>query len=392
MMPPSRRDLVLIGGGHSHALVLRQLGDRPIPGVRLTLVSGTTHTPYSGMLPGYIAGHYRFDDVHIDLVALARFAGARFVGGEAVAIDRAARTVRVSGHGDIGYDRLSINVGSTPQVDVSGAADRVVPLKPIHRLNDRWLALIGRISEQGGSLRIAVVGAGAGGVEMALSMQYRLRDVLRQAGQDPDRLRVDLFAAGPAVLPSHARSVRRRIESILSARGIDIHHGAPVAEVRPDGLVTGDGRRFDADEIIWATRAGGAAWLKATGLALDPDGFIRVGETLQTVADPDIFAAGDIASMVGYRLEKSGVVAVRQGPPLAENLRRSLAGRPLIRYRPQSRWLALIGTGDRYAIASYGRLGIGGRWVWHWKDRIDRRFMNRFAALPPASPATAPSA
>lgn len=137
------------------------------------------------------------------------------------------------------------------------------------------------------------------------------------------------------------------------------------------------------DEIVWVTSAGGAPWLRDTGLALDADGFINVTDTLQTVTDPNVFAAGDIACMINYKLEKAGVFAVRQGPPLTANLRRAVEGVPLREYHPQSRWLALISTGDKYAVASRGWLGFAGSIVWQWKDWIDRRFMAKFQDLTP---------
>jgi len=381
---PVLRDIVLVGGGHSHVGVLRRFGMKPVPGVRLTLVCRDTHTPYSGMLPGYIAGHYGYDDVHIDLSRLAEFAGARFYRAEAVGLDRAARRVICRDRPPVPYDRLSINIGSTPQLgEVDGAGDHAVPVKPIHRFNDRWLALLTRVQGHPGRTTIAVVGGGAGGVELVLAMQYRLRHELEALGRDPAELEFHLFTRGADVLPTHAPRVRERFRRVLDARGVRLHTASEVTRVDEGGLVTADGGHFGADEVVWVTRAGGAAWLQDTGLELDEHGFIRVTDTLQTVSDPNVFAAGDIASMVNHPREKAGVFAVRQGPPLAANLRRAVQGRPLRRYRPQRQWLALISTGDRHAIASRGAFNTEGDWVWRWKDWIDRRFMARFSDLPP---------
>jgi selenide,water dikinase len=167
----------------------------------------------------------------------------------------------------------------------------------------------------------------------------------------------------------------------LKNRQVAVHLNAAVNQVTPGQLQTASGQVFEVDEVVWVTQAGGAAWLKGTGLALDLDGFIKVSDTLQTVTDPLIFAVGDTASMVNYRLEKAGVFAVRQGSPLAKNLRLSATGKALKPYRPQSSWLALISTGDRYAIASRGWLGFAGAWVWRYKDWIDQRFMRQFQEL-----------
>ncbi len=381
---PVLRDIVLVGGGHSHVGVLRRFGMKPAPGVRLTLICRDTHTPYSGMLPGYVAGHYDYDDVHIDLRRLAEFAGARFLSSEAVGLDRQAGQVLCSDRPPVPYDRLSINIGSTPQLaGASGASDHAVAVKPIHRFNHRWLALLERVRSATNGLRIAVVGGGAGGVELLLAMQYRLRSEMQARGQNPDRLQFALFTRGQSVLPTHAPNVRQRFARVLAERGVAVHCNAEVTAVEAGGLQTRDGQQHPADEVVWVTRAGGAPWLRDTGLALDDNGFIQVTDTLQTVTDPAVFAAGDIATMINHPREKAGVFAVRQGPPLARNLRFSVEDREPQPYRPQRRWLALISTGDRYAVASRGALGAEGRALWRWKDWIDRRFMARFSDLPP---------
>ncbi len=392
---PVLRDIVLVGGGHSHVGVLRRFGMQPLPGVRLTVICRDTHTPYSGMLPGYIAGHYSYDEVHIDLSRLARFAGARFFRDEALGLDRDAGKVLCRNRPPVPYDCLSINIGSTPQMNnVDGATEHAVPVKPINGFNQRWLSLLQRVREHAGATRIAVVGAGAGGVELTLAMQYRLRKELRALGREPEELRFHLLTSDPVILPTHNPSVRRAFERVLAAHGVTLHCSAAVTQVLAARLLTADGESVDADEILWVTRAGGAPWLRATGLALDADGFIQVNDALQTVTDPKVFAAGDIASMIGHTREKAGVFAVRQGPPLAENLRRAVTDRALKPYRPQRRWLALISTGDKYAVASRGALGFQGAWVWRWKDWIDRRFMLRFSQFPTMaarSAGTAPS-
>ena len=381
---PIARDIVLIGGGHSHVGVLKRFGMQPEPGVRLTVICTDVHTPYSGMLPGYVSGHYSYDEVHIDLARLAVFAGARLYRDEVVGIDRAAGKVLCRNRPPVPYDRLSINIGSTPRLSgVAGAAEFAVPVKPITGFNQRWLALLARVqAHTQGTLRIAVVGAGAGGVELLLSMQYRLRRELQTLGRNPDLLAFVLVSSGPTILPTHNAGVRRRFERALIQRAVELHLNAKVAHVESGRLLCGNGLVVEANEIMWVTQAGGAPWLQGTGLALDAGGFIQVTDTLQTVTDPAIFAAGDIAAMQCRPLEKAGVFAVRMGPPLADNLRRSLQGQALKPYRPQRSWLALISTGNRYAVASRGALGFAGDWVWRWKDRIDRDFMRKFSEFP----------
>ena len=381
---PILRDIVLVGGGHSHVGVLKSFGMQPVPGVRLTVICTDMHTPYSGMLPGYVAGHYDYDEVHIDLSRLAVFAGARLYRDEVIGLDRVNRKVLCRNRPPVPYDVLSINIGSTPQLHgVPGALENAIAVKPITRFNERWLALLERVQRHPGTTTVAVVGAGAGGVELLLAMQWRLRHALHSLGRNPDELVFHLFSSDPNILPTHNLGVRRRFDAVLAERQVRVHRNAAVTQVTPGRLQTAAGEVIEADEIVWVTRAGGAAWLRDTGLALDADGFIQVTDTLQTVTDPAVFAAGDIASMVNHPLEKAGVFAVRQGPPLATNLRLSVQGSALKPYHPQRSWLALISTGDQYAVASRGWLGFAGAWVWRWKDWIDRRFMRKFQDLTP---------
>lgn len=386
---PVLRDIVLIGGGHSHVGVLRRFAMKPVPGVRLTLICRDTHTPYSGMLPGYIAGHYSYDDVHIDLRRLAEYAGARYFRDEAIGIDRAGRQVICRQRPPVAWDLLSINIGSSPRVnEVPGAGQHAVPVKPVNGFNERWLSLLARCESHQGPLAIGVVGAGAGGVELALAMDHRLKTEFRARGKDDVQLSLHLFDSADSILPTHNAGVRQSFERTLQLRGIQTHLGSPVRVVHEGSVETASGLRVTLDEILWVTRAGGPDWLTDTGLTLDDGGLIRCRDTLQTEADDDIFAAGDIANVINHPREKAGVFAVRQGMPLADNLRRRALGQRLRPFAPQKQWLALISTGDRYAVASRGRYHLQGRLVWRWKDWIDRRFMATYSNLPAMADAT----
>jgi selenide,water dikinase len=370
--------LLLLGGGHSHVIVLKRFAERPIPEARVTLISRVDDTPYSGMVPGLIAGHYTRRDAHIDLRPLADRANAHAVFDEAVGLDLANRQVFLRQQSPIGYDVLSIDIGSTPNLSVAGAAEHAVPVKPIDRLLDRWEALGARLCEGGSKKRVAVVGGGAGGVELLLAAQYAIQTRLARDGRQDAHLEYHLFTEGDHVLPTHNASVRDRFGRILCERGIHVHPGSAVVEVARGVLRTADGRTHEIDETLWTTQAAAAPWLAESGLAVDADGFVQVSSTLQSISHPDVFAAGDIAAMMHDPRPKSGVFAVRQGPPLARNLRRALLGEPLEEYRPQRQFLSLISTGDRYAVASRGAIAFEGAWVWRWKDWIDRRFMRQF--------------
>ena len=372
---PIAQDLVLVGGGHAHVHVLKRFGMRPVPGVRLTLVTRDVETPYSGMLPGYVAGLYSFAECHIDLVRLARFAGARLIHDEAVGLDRGYRQILCRAHPPIRYDIISLDIGSTPRMgDVAGAAEHTVSVKPIDRFGERWEAFLDRARELG-HMRLAIVGGGAGGVGLAVSAQQRLARLL------PTPPQVTLVTR-EGLLPSHNDAVRRRFEIIFRERGMRAVANNPIVRVEPGRLIAQDGSVIEFDEALWVTEAAGAPWLADTGLPLDERGFVIIDETYRSPADTAVFAAGDIATMPAHPREKAGVYAVRAGPPLADNLRRALAGHRLRRAVPQRQALALIGTGDKRAVASRGRHEAYGAPVWWLKDWIDRRWMRRYTDLP----------
>jgi selenide, water dikinase len=376
---PINQHLVLVGGGHAHVHVLKSFGMRPVPGVRVILVTRDGETPYSGMLPGYVAGHYSLDEGHIDLGRLARFAGARLIRDEAIGLDKANCALLCDAHPPIQYDILSIDIGSTPRSDdVPGAAAHAIAVKPIDRFAARWQALLTRAREIP-RLRLAVVGGGAGGVELALAAQHRLAELKGAA------VEVTLVTRA-ALLPSHNARARQLFERILADRRVTVLTSSAVVRVAPRVLLCADGRRVEFDEALWVTQVGAAPWLADTGLQLTPEGFIAVDDSLRSPGDPRIFAAGDVATMLAHPREKAGVYAVRQGPPLAANLRRALAGRRLRRAVPQKRALALIGTGDRQAVASRGPFAAYGPRLWQLKEWIDRRWMRRYTELPEMLP------
>ena len=380
---PVVKDLVLIGGGHSHIAVLKRFGMKPLPGVRLTLICRDAHTPYSGMLPGYVAGHYDYDQAHIDLGALARFANARFYHSTVIGLDLKDKQVICDNRPPVSFELLSINTGSTPNTSlVPGATKNVVPVKPINTFLDRWETLCARTMAHEGPLRIAVVGAGAGGVEILLAIRHRLQILREEAGKSFDTIEFHLFSSTNQILPTHNAKVRATFIETLRQRNVVVHLGASVTEVEPGQLKIGNGDFVTADEILWVTAAGAPEWPAAAGLDTDQGGFIKVGDTLQSISHPYVYAAGDIATMLNYPRPKSGVFAVRQGKPLERNLRRALLGKSQIPFRPQSKFLSLISTGDKFAIASRGNWSLRGRVIWQWKDWIDRRFMDKFNDLP----------
>ncbi|MBE9138769.1 selenide, water dikinase SelD [Nodosilinea sp. LEGE 07088] len=388
--PPISTDVVLVGGGHTHALVLRQWGMAPIAGVRLTLITDLVDTPYSGMLPSYVAGRYSFDEAHIDLRPLTRFAQCRLIVDRATGIDPDRQRVLCANHPAIAYDVLSIDTGSTPAtVSVPGAAEYTIPAKPVPDLLRQWQKIVEVVEANPQKpLILGVVGGGVGGVELAIGLHERLVGLLTSLGHPPSTLTLHLFHRGEVLATERNRWTQRRLEKVLRSRGIQIHLSEAVVEVCLDDatgqrIVTGaSGLSVGCDRVFWVTSASAPDWLQASGLSLNDQGFIEVGDTLQTLSHPNVFAAGDVATMVHHPRPKAGVFAVRQGPPLTENLRRYVQGNALKPFRPQTEFLTLIETGHGKAIASRGPLAIETSLAHRWKDHIDRQFMARFRDLP----------
>lgn len=372
------KQIVLVGGGHAHVHVLDAFGRKREPGAALTLVTRDLMTPYSGMLPGVIAGLYRPNEAHIDLTRLCTSTGARLVHADAIGLDRAAKRITLAGLPPLPYDIISIDVGITPVLaGIDGAEDHAVAVKPIGLLLQKLDALIVQCRRPAGPRRIAVIGGGAGGVELLLSLRTRLMRELRAAGLDAGSLSFALATDGE-ILATHNARVRGAFRRVFAARKIALHEHAKAHAVTAQGVTLADGRLVAADAVLVTTGAAAPRWFAGTGLALDAGGFIAVGPTLQTTNDPDVFAAGDCAALVETPREKAGVYAVRAGPPLADNLRRRARGEPLKPWHPQRRHLALISTGERYAVASRGWLKAEGSWLWRVKDWIDRHWMRQY--------------
>ncbi len=383
MTQPVVKDVVLVGGGHSHVTVLRMFGMKPVPGVRFTLISREVHTPYSGMLPGLIAGHYGVDDSHIDTGPLARFAGARLYQDEVIDLDLAGRRVICRGRPPVPYDLLSLNIGSTPNTaDVPGADEHAIPVKPIEGScagSRRWWRACSRAAG-------ARAWRWSAPVPAALSSFFRSRTGCEARSRARDSKPADCRSSSSPMPPRSCRAFRRRsaerFEAVLAKRSIAIARGAAVIGVEAGRLVL-DGRPpIEADEILWTTQAAPARWLAKAGLPVDPRGFLRVDATLRAAGHDDVFAAGDTIAFAPRALPKSGVYAVRAGPVLADNIRRVLTGRPLRPFRPQREALYLVSTGERHAIGTRNGIVVEGDWVWRWKDWIDRRFMRKFNELP----------
>lgn len=386
------KELILIGGGHSHAIALKSFAENPLPNVRLTLISDVEKTPYSGMLPGYVAGFYSYEECHIDLRSLAAYAQAELICDRAIGLDLENHQVLCENQPPVKFDRLSIDIGSTPAtLSIPGAADYAIPVKPVPKFLQKWDRLVEEVAHHPEiPIRLGIVGGGAGGVELALTMQSRLHRILKTTGQPLSNLEIHLFHRDAELMPNYNRWVRRHMEKLLTRRQIRVHLSEEVVEVRlatlapkrSQSLQCQSGLTVKLNYLFWVTQAAAPDWPKLSGLATNESGFILVSDTLQSISHPHIFAAGDIATIVNHPLPKAGVFAVRQGKPLFNNLQRTLREQPLQSYKPQKRYLSLIGTGESSAVASWGAWGWESPLLWYWKDWIDRQFMKQFNNLP----------
>ncbi|MGE5195389.1 MAG: selenide, water dikinase SelD [Deltaproteobacteria bacterium] len=416
------RDLVLIGAGHTNLHVVRMWRMQPIPDVRLSVVSPFGRATYSGMLPGTLAGLYRPDEMEIDLYRLAESCGARLLVDEVVGFDPEIRRVLFADRPPLRYDVASIGIGSVPgQRELWAGNPAVLSIKPMAtfrtRFEKRLAEVLGRANEpgragyeqetapgnlqysvsnsqcsipapsappcpplaKGEKMRIVVVGAGAGGTEVAFGLEAWMR------GRGIDA-QVSLVDGNPEILAGYSRGTVNRARREFARRGIPLHVGRRVTRIHGNdstAVVLDDGTPLAGDIIIWATAAAPPPVLANFRLPKTDDGFLAIRPSLQTTAGFPVFAVGDSASLVGERLPKAGVYAVREGPILWENLQRIFGNRELIPYEPQRGFLSLLSTGDGRAIAEYKGLSGHGRWAWKWKDHIDRKFMRMYQDYTP---------
>ncbi|MEI6100159.1 MAG: FAD-dependent oxidoreductase, partial [Alphaproteobacteria bacterium] len=366
---PLVKDIVLVGGGHTHALILRMWAMNPLAGARMTLINPDPIAPYTGMLPGLIAGHYSRGDIMIDLIRLARFAGARVILDRATGIDRGARLIQLSARPPLPYDIASLDIGITSDLpDLPGFAAHSVSAKPLGLYAAAWQRFV---QDAPVAPSLVIIGGGVGGVELALASAYRLRTTGRQA-------QITLLQSGPQALPDLSDRARETllavaaqagITVILNARAVSVGTGDGNDDVDGDGdgtstghVMLEDGTILPSDFTLTVVGAQPYPWLATTGLPLQ-DGFVTVGPTLQA-ADPAIFATGDCAFLSHAPRPKAGVFAVRAAPVLLHNLRASLTETRLRQFWPQKDYLKLISLGDRRALADKWGLQGGGTSLW----------------------------
>lgn len=337
------------------------------------------------MLPGVLSGHYSPDAMEVDLVRLCAAAGARLILDETIGLDADARCLYLRDRPPVPFDVLAIGVGSVPTwsgVEVVDAS-RVVAIKPMQTLLTRLDAHVSAFAARAAStkagghavFRVVVVGAGAGGVEIALCLPARVRAALgaRAAVQQT------LVSANGRLVPDASAGTIARVARVLEARGVTRRDGR-VVRVNGSTVTLDSGPPIEADLVIWATGAAAPPVLRVLGLPTDARGFLSTDASFRSVSGQPVFAVGDSGAIDGAPVPKAGVYAVRQAPVLWANIRHLLAGEPLERYVPQRGFLKLLNTGDGRAIGEWKGLSFEGAWAWRLKDRIDRRFMAMYQA------------
>ena len=371
------KKLVLLGAGHAHVHVLHSLAQTRPADLNLTVIAPYPRQLYSGMVPGFVAGHYNLDQCMIPLDGLLARCGARYLPTSGVALDADSKMLTLASGETLSWDWLSINTG--PVMDrakiealMPGAREHALFVRPIEGFGQLWpqVAAMGRSRP----IHLAVVGAGAAGLELAMAAAHALGG----AGFPPGS-RVTLVTGGPAPATSYPPTVQKRVIKALRRLGITVLPDS-CSGVGPGEIMLASGARLACDAPLLAIGAQAPAWLAGSGLALDDAGFLAVNAFQQSLSHPHVFAAGDVSSRIDAPHPRSGVHAVRAGPPLLANLRAALQGQHLVAYTPPARTLNLLACGARYAIASWGNLSFEGRWVWHWKDHIDRKFVARYAS------------
>lgn len=371
-------NLVFIGGGHSHAIALKLWGKKPVLGVKVTLISDVKNTPYSGMLPGYLGGYYNYQESHINLEKLAKFAKINLIIDSVIDIDPHQKNIPCKSGKRIDFDLVSIDIGSTPKnSDIEGANLYTIPAKPVNLLLAKWQEITDKAEQNNDKLlTLNIIGGGAGGVELAMNIHRKLSSILA-----PNKLKINLIHKREKILSNQNEWVSYKLTEILKSKNINLYLNTTIKAVNKDNIITESELKIPADHHFLVTQASAPLWLKNSSISTDQDGFILIKNTLQSINYDFIFATGDIATMINYSCPKAGVFAVKQGKPLYENICNFLNNKPLKSYHPQRNYLNIIGTGNDSAVAMWGYFGGESPILWHWKKHLDNTFMEQFANL-----------
>ena len=370
------KHLVLLGAGHAHVHVLEGFAAHRPDNLRITLIAPQREQLYSGMVPGFVAEHYTLDECVIQLESVIARSGAQFVAGSVASIHADAQTLMLHDGQIIAYDFLSLNTGAVMDREkietfLPGAYVHALFVRPINVFAKLWPQVAAKAIKQ--PVQLAVIGGGAAGLELAMAAAHVL-----SSSKNALSSRVTLITGGSIPAQGYPAGVQRRVVRALERLQITVVQDTCVG-INAGELMLANSDKLACDIPLLAIGAQAPGWLAGSGLALDAHGFLAVNSFQQSTSHANVFAAGDVASRVDAPHSRSGVYAVRAGAPLLNNLLSALAAQPLAAYTPPARTLNLLSCGERYAIAAWGRFSVEGAWVWHLKDRIDRKFVRRYS-------------
>ena len=365
---PINNDLVLIGGGHSHIMLIMELSKKPIRGNRITLISNEIDTPYSGMIPGFIEGIYNWRETHIDLYKLCFKLDIRFIHSEVLEISAINKEIVLKNRPKIKFDVLSINTGiQSNNKTIKGALKYCIPVKPISKLSNNFLTEIEKNNN------IAFIGGGPASVELALGLQKRFKN-------NKSNLKISIITGKNGLLSSFPPKTKKVAKQTLQKSQINVIEKVEVIEVQKDKLILSNKTKLKIDKSVLSTNAMPPEWIKKSDLFLNSNNFIIVNDKFQTNYNY-VFAAGDIVDFNNQNLGKSGVFAVKSGKPLARSIRKFIQKEVAVPYKFNKSYLSIIGLANGLAIATKYNFTFTSRFCFLLKKFIDQKFVKKFNNL-----------
>lgn len=362
-----RKRLVLVGGGHVHLYIIKQIISKGLPGVEVVVISPSLYQYYSGMVSGFVEGIYELADLRIDVKALATLAKCTFIKHRVADVYPFKKVVRMENGSELKYDAISFDIGSlTAHTNIPGVKDFATSIKPNY-----FFPQVREIMHQ--AEEPVVVGGGIAGVEMALALQaWRINNNKR----DP----VTLLSSG-TLLNNKKVKVRNKIRQLVNEKGIQIYENQRVEEITEQHIRTKI-KLFDYDQVLWLTGPKASPLFDQAGLPTDEQGFLLVNSNLQVPDHPSIFGAGDCITIDNnLRLPKNGVYAIKQAPILWDNLKSFLNQQKLKPFKSQTHFLSILSTGNRKGFLMYGEFVASGSFAWYLKHKIDKNYINSFKKL-----------
>ena len=366
----AEKKLVLIGGGHSHILLLKKLGMKPIKGLNITLITPEPELVYTGMLPAAILGSYSFDQINIDLIKLANFAKCRIIFEAVDKINLNKKEIYLDDRMPFGFDILSIDIGINYQLsNISGAEKFSIPVKPFNNFIHNWRKFVSNLTIKKNIIELSIIGAGAAGCELALCINHKIKSL----GREPKIYLIDKKEIA-GNLPAQAKN---KILKLLKENKIILRNNINISSIAKGKIHIEDGEIISSDLILSVAGGKPHNWLSETDLNLK-NGFVSVNQSLQSISHDFVFASGDCASIINIPTQKAGVFAVRAAPFLYQNIQNYVIKKTLKKYNPQKKFLQALTISNKKALMFWGDITLLGFIPWLIKDFVDRSFIKKF--------------